>query len=163
MPATKSSRTNLLTMSYDVVACYVQWFMGQHLGSTAVMPLGEICQLCKRHRPRYRRQCVRCNKLVGPGCDPEQCLYADYGNATGICRDCHRIAQDCNVWADCRKCGGVDGFLNTGQYADISALCYDESTAAEIREPIMKKPALDDFKFVFAYLEKHLATQQFEL
>ena len=107
MPATKSSRTNLLTMSYDVVACYVQWFMGQHLGSTEVMPLGEICQLCKRHRPRYRRQCVRCNKLVGPGCDPEQCLYADYGNATGICRDCHRIAQDYNVWADCRKCGGA--------------------------------------------------------
>ena len=79
MPATTSSRTYLLTMSYDVVACYVQWSTGQHLCSTAVMPIGEICQLCERHIPRYRRHCVRCNKLVGPGCDPEQCLYADYG------------------------------------------------------------------------------------
>ena len=49
---------------------------------------------------------------------------------------------DKDVWADCRKCGGEDGlFLNSGKYAATCAFCYDESTAAEIREPIMKKPA----------------------
>ena len=49
---------------------------------------------------------------------------------------------DEDAWADCRKCGGVDGlFLNSGKYAATCAFCYDESTAAEIREPIMNKPA----------------------
>ena len=49
---------------------------------------------------------------------------------------------DKDVWADCRKCGGVDGlFLNSGKYAATCAFCYDESTAAEIREPVMNKPA----------------------
>ena len=57
------------------------------------MPRRGICQLCKRHRPGHRRQCVRCNKLVGPGCDPEQCLYTDYWDGTGICRECHRLAR----------------------------------------------------------------------
>ena len=49
---------------------------------------------------------------------------------------------DRDVWADCRKCGGVDGlFLKHGQYAATCVFCYDASTAAEIQEPIMKKPA----------------------
>ena len=69
------------------------WFMDQHFGSKTVMPRRGICQLCKRHRPGHRRQCVRCNKLVGPGCDPEQCLYTDYWDGTGICRECHRLAR----------------------------------------------------------------------
>ena len=45
--------------------------------------------------------------------------------------------------------GGVDGVLNTGQYDDICEFCYDQSTSAEIREPGMNKPALDDFRSVF--------------
>ena len=50
--------------------------------------------------------------------------------------------MDKDVWADCRTCGGEDGlFLNRGTYAATCAFCNDESTAAEIREPIMNKPA----------------------
>ena len=49
---------------------------------------------------------------------------------------------DRDVWADCRNCGGVDGlFLEHGKSAATCAFCYDASTAAEIQEPIMKKPA----------------------
>ena len=50
------------------------------------------CELCELHRSCYRRQCLGCNRLVGPGCFPEECLAVDLGVRDGIrrgiCREC---------------------------------------------------------------------------
>ena len=46
-------------------------FTPKRVEKKRVMPARGICQLCKNHAPGSRRQCVRCNKLVGPGCNPE--------------------------------------------------------------------------------------------
>ena len=43
------------------------------LGTIAMRPL---CQLCEGHRPGRRYRCRRCEYLVGPGCVPQNCSFA---------------------------------------------------------------------------------------
>lgn len=54
----------------------------------AAMPAARRCQRCHNHRPRSRRQCFVCLRMVGPGCWPERCLALDYNRGGPLCRDC---------------------------------------------------------------------------
>jgi len=52
------------------------------------MPSSQPCQVCRRHRSRWRRTCLDCGLRVAPGCVPERCLAEDFGDYTGVCRPC---------------------------------------------------------------------------
>ena len=58
------------------------------LVSTGLVFFGSLmtgrCQLCRNHRSRYRRECIRCFRLVASGCNPEQCWCEE----SQICRRC---------------------------------------------------------------------------
>ena len=50
------------------------------------------CDRCRKHKPSRRIQCKVCSRLVGPGCDPEQCLLIEFEQASkkrryGLCAD----------------------------------------------------------------------------
>ncbi len=64
----------------------VSWYL-------PIMTRRPLCSLCKKHRPGSLRICVRCKMMIGPGCDPEQCLYRQYDSNSGICKECHRITR----------------------------------------------------------------------
>ena len=51
-------------------------------------PRVKPCQVCWKHVSSYRRPCVVCGRYVAPGCWPEGCLFRDYGNFTGLCKEC---------------------------------------------------------------------------
>ena len=57
------------------------------------MPTTKICQLCRAHKSSYRRTCVYCKAKIAPGCDPQQCLWKDFGNSKGICQNCKHRAD----------------------------------------------------------------------
>ena len=50
------------------------------------------------HRPGKRVRCLGCFKLVGPGCTPQQCLLAEFQEASktrnGLCADWPHCAED---------------------------------------------------------------------
>ena len=63
-----------------------------------VMPTRRICQLCKNHRPGSRKPCVRCNKLVGPGCNPE------HWRLLATCRSQSALVSDNARYMHSRTC-----------------------------------------------------------
>ena len=59
--------------------------------SSRVMPRTKHCQHCWQHRCTHRRLCIGCERLICPGCEPEQCLARDatWGGANhNVCRSC---------------------------------------------------------------------------
>ena len=70
-------------------------------------PPQKICNLCQLHRSSYRRQCLGCERLVGPGCFPEECLAVDLGDrdgiGRGICRECSPRVLPSKLAVICRR------------------------------------------------------------
>ena len=91
------------------------WFLPNRSVSSVIsllyqkrgMPPQKKCQLCKLHRSCYRRQCLGCHRLVGPGCFPEECLAADldvrHGIRRGICRECLPRVLPSKLAVICRR------------------------------------------------------------
>ena len=52
-----------------------------------------LCDLCQNHRPGSLRICIICNRKIGPGCHPEQCLHRQFNHVFGLCKECHRIGR----------------------------------------------------------------------
>ena len=64
------------------------------------MPSSQPCQVCRRHRSRWRRTCLDCRPRVSPGCVPERCLVEDFGDYTGVCRPCAVRRHDRRIVAN---------------------------------------------------------------
>ena len=94
-----SSRRHELLQSVcrNISACSCTWrhgsrppFMYTCTLSSSIMPQSKLCQRCRGHRTRFRRQCYVCHRWVGPGCVPP-CLWQDGLRRPlyrSLCRDC---------------------------------------------------------------------------
>ena len=45
------------------------------------------CQLCWKHKSRFRRKCPICERLIAPGCWPVRCWCDELNH----CRNCHTV------------------------------------------------------------------------
>ena len=77
---------------------------GKKLLGWASMPKTIVCEVCQQHKSAFRRRCVHCHKMVGPGCKPEQCLFEDFAFWTagqrvlvGVCRPCARRQLEASI------------------------------------------------------------------
>ena len=88
----------------------MHWFQFQARAFRAMAPRrrAKTCQVCWMHRSSWRRQCVRCQCMVAPGCYPDNCLAYDFpapvGELLGVCRPCApmhitttRVRMTCRV------------------------------------------------------------------
>ena len=70
------------------------------------------CQLCWKHKSKYRRKCPICERLIAPGCMPVQCWSDDFNH----CRECHSmigVIRHIRVRRQCLPCDPDLSFIET--------------------------------------------------
>ena len=67
------------------------WAASRHGRELPGMARRPLCELCQAHRPGSRRRCRHCRRRIGPGCQPEQCMWQELPNDEAIRRVCRRI------------------------------------------------------------------------
>ena len=80
-----------------------------------------LCHICRVHRSDFRRRCILCRRLVGPGCLPECCLARDFGVdrgfGAGVCKECMAAAECTRLLLTCLELHpGLDIVVNSGYF-----------------------------------------------